>query len=423
MRIERANRLRGVVVTPGDKSISHRALMISALSPGVSTISGISEGHDVLATQDIMQQLGARIERTETLLVEGPRQGLSSSSGVLDCGNSGTTIRLLMGILSGVRGTHHLDGDFSLRTRPMNRVARPLHSMGVQFSADIDSLRAPFALSSSGATEKIVYQLPVPSAQVKSAVLFAGLYADGTTVVNESVKTRSNTEDMLLEAGLDLDIVDVGDGRQISIRPGRPEPRHWDVPQDPSQAAFFVVAALVHPDAELQFSNIYAAPERIGFLHVLERMGARLETVRRGDLIDIVARSSELQSTRIQSSEIPSVDEVPILVVAAAAATGRTEFIDMAELRVKESDRFGNSVALARELGAVVEEDGDSFAVTGVGGGSAFRRVRSAHAGDHRMTMSAAIAGLCGNGSDIAHPESIGSSFPTFFHLLASLSS
>ena len=422
MRLSSTPRLRGVVTTPGDKSISHRALMLSALAKGQSVVKGASSGEDVVATATILQQLGAVISHSGQIEVSGPTDGLRASHATLDCGNSGTTIRLLMGLLAGVAGIHNLDGDSSLRRRPMDRVAYPLELMGMNFSHDSESLYAPFQMTTDGHPLGINYVVPVPSAQVKSAVLLAGLFAESPTTVTESTLTRSNTEEMLIAAGLSLAISVDERGRSILLEPGRPEAREWFVPQDPSQAAFFVVAATIHPDADLEFRSIYAGAERIGFLNVLDRMGANIHRNVSDNILDLRVQSSTLSGTDIHSSEIPSVDEVPILVVAAAAATGTTVFMDMAELRLKESDRFANSVALAQALGAHVEIDRDSFSVTGIGGSRGFLVPSSSHQGDHRMTMATAIAGICGNGADIEYPESTKSSFPNFFELLSSLS-
>ena len=423
MKIDSASRLRGSVVTPGDKSISHRALMISALASGRSVIRGGSRGADVLATMQIMRQLGASIVDGAEIVVEGPQGGLRASNETLDCGNSGTTIRLLMGLLAGVAGTHRLDGDASLRSRPMSRVADPLEMMGVRFAGGPNHLFAPFDMSTDGHPLALNYLIPVPSAQVKSAILFASLAAESVSTVIEKTFTRANTEEMLVDAGISLQVSEHHGERTIRVSPGRPQRNVWQVPQDPSQAAFFVVAALVHPDANLEFTDIYAGAERNGYLDVLTRMGALIERENVGTTVNLRARSSKLQGTTIHSREIPSVDEVPILVVAAAAAEGNTAFMDMGELRIKESDRFANSVALAQSLGAAVEVDGDSFVVSGLGDSRLFQEATSSHPGDHRMTMATAISGVCGNGAKIDFPESVRSSFPTFFELLASLTS
>lgn len=418
-----APRLRGLVITPGDKSISHRALMISALANGKSVIRGSSQGADVLATTSIVSQLGATISGGHETVVFGPPNGLRATPKTLECGNSGTTIRLLMGLLTGVAGTHQFDGDESLRRRPMNRVANPLELMGVKFEGTSGDLFAPFQMFTDGHPRALNYHVPVPSAQVKSAILFAALAASAPTTVVEETLTRANTEEMLVEAGVSLSVSEERGVRTIRVNPGRPQAHEWDIPQDPSQAAFFVVAALIHPDADLEFRNIYGGVERNGYLEVLTRMGARIDRENDKQTLSLRVRSSSLQGTVIHSREIPSVDEVPILVVAAAAAEGMTSFLDMSELRVKESDRFANSVALAQSLGAEVSVDGDSFTIIGMGDSRLFRATASSHAGDHRMTMATAIAGLCGNGAIIEFPESTHSSFPTFFDLVASLAS
>lgn len=421
MKVEAARRIRGIADTPGDKSISHRALLISALAEGTSEISGHSHGEDVVRTKIIMQQLGATITGDSTLTVRGTRKGLSPSDGTLYCGNSGTTMRLLMGLLGGIDGEHLLDGDSSLRQRPMDRVATPLALMGVATYGQGIEQTAPLRICTPGKLEAINYSVPVPSAQVKSALLFAALHAEGVTTISESVRTRTNTEDMLAIAGVEISISNSTKGRSISLTPSRPASHRWAVPQDPSQAAFFLIAGVIHPDAEITVRDVYAAQERTGFLNVLQRMGAAIDVERHGDVFSATSRSSSLTGTTISSAEIPSVDEVPILTVAAAAAAGTTTFLDMAELRIKESNRFQGSIELARSLGAAVDVDGDSFTVTGTGSSQNFQLITGGEAGDHRMTMATAIAGWCGQGAEIQHSDSVLSSFPGFFQLLSSL--
>jgi 3-phosphoshikimate 1-carboxyvinyltransferase len=421
MKVESARRIRGVATTPGDKSISHRTLLISSLAEGTSEIMGLSGGEDVMRTSTIIQQLGAQVAGGSVVQVRGPKE-LTAAQDVLYCGNSGTTMRLLMGLVSGIPGTHRLDGDASLRSRPMDRVANPLSQMGAATFGEGNHITAPLRITSPAKLHPIKYEVPVPSAQVKSALLLAALHAEGISTISEGRRTRTNTEDMLAFAGVQLDTIDTGEARIISLHPSRPQVRKWRVPQDPSQAAFFLVAGIIHPDAEISVEGVYGGRERTGFLSVLQRMGADLVVATTDDTFSAVARSSSLLGTEIPSSEIPSVDEVPILVVAAAAASGTTTFTAMSELRVKESDRFAGSVNLARSLGAKVEVSNDSFAVTGVGTSERFSSAKGGHPGDHRMTMATAIAGWCGNGAEIEYPESVSSSFPDFFQLLTSLS-
>jgi 3-phosphoshikimate 1-carboxyvinyltransferase len=395
--------------------------MLSALAEGRSEIFGISQGDDVYRTREIVTQLGATISDVDgRVVVDGPLS-LRASDRVLDCGNSGTTARLLTGFLGGVKGTHHLDGDNSLRRRPMDRVAQPLHVMGIDIDGQGERCLMPLTLRSVGATKTTTQTTAVASAQVKSALILAALFADAPSVISEITRTRSTTEEMLLDAGIDVRLEDWGDGRRVTVVPGRPAAHTWHVPRDPSQAAFFVVAGLVHRDARLRIPSVHNSEERIGFLSVLKRMGGSITVQPRDHLIDIDVESSSLSATTIHAHEVPSVDEVPILVVAACAADGDTRFVEMGELRLKESDRFAESVGRARSLGCEVSVDGDNFTVRGVGDASLFETVVSDHPGDHRMTMASAVAGVVGNGAVIEAPESVTSSFPDFFSLLTSV--
>lgn len=419
VRLEGVTRLRGVVRVPGDKSASHRALMISALASGTSNLTGLSSGEDVAATARIVAQLGARVEvGRESVAIEGPAGGLRACAEALDCGNSGTSMRLLAGIVAGIAGHHELIGDASLSRRPMDRVARPLRRMGAAIEGHGEAITPPLTITGASRLEAISYDVPVASAQVKSAVLFAGLVADGPTTVRESVRTRSTTEDMLRRAGVFVESANDGDGRVVTIQPGRPEARDWRVPGDPSQAAFFAVLGVVHPDAVIDIEPIDVAPERVGFVEVLVRMGASLTWGEDGSLR---AASSPLEATEIWASEIPSVDEVPALTVAAAAAHGVTAFRGMGELRVKESDRFAGSIALAHALGCLTWSEGDDFFVRGLGDAAHFADLRIAVELDHRMVMAAGVASVAGHGGTILGATSVSSSYPSFFEHLASL--
>jgi 3-phosphoshikimate 1-carboxyvinyltransferase len=408
-----------VVETPGDKSISHRALFISALAAGTSTIRGLSNGEDVARTATIMRQLGASIEvSNDGVMVTGPVEGLHASPETLFCGNSGTTIRLLLGILSGIEGEHHIEGDSSLSRRPMDRVAIPLGLMGIQISGEGEMLTPPLAMGGRKSTKAITYALPRASAQVKSAILLAGLYGDGETIVREAVRTRSNTEEMLEYAGISILSTNQGEGRTVSLTPGRPRARQWNIPGDPSQAAFFVVAGLIHPRGDVQVAGLYDGAERLGYLTVLSRMGGSIERSRSDFGLSLDVSHSPLQGTTIHSTEIPSVDEVPALVVAACAAVGESRFVEMSELRLKESDRFAESVRLAQALGSKVVVEGDDFTVTGQGSASNFLEIEFEAPDDHRMAMASAVAAFCGRGGVIHGTESVETSFPGFFSLL-----
>jgi 3-phosphoshikimate 1-carboxyvinyltransferase len=397
--------------------------MLSALANGASAIEGLSPGLDVAATSTIMVQLGAsRHDEDGTVTIEGPADGLKPSRQELDCANSGTSMRLLTGLVSGVEGVHALVGDESLSKRPMDRVAVPLNLMGASISGQGVQVTAPLRVEGSTSLRAISYDVPVPSAQVKSAILLAGLVASGPTSVHEKLLTRTTTEDMLRRAGLVVRSVLEGDGCTVTLTPARPKPTAWRIPGDPSQAAFFVVLGAIHDCAMLEIKHVDASPQRTGFLNVLQRMGAGVALVEDEGAVTLSIQSSELTGTEIYSHQIPSVDEVPILAVAAAAASGVSAFFDMGELRLKESDRFAGSMELARKLGCRVWEEGDDFFVEGLGSASAFQPF-SVDAGlDHRMVMASAVAGCAGEGCTIGGAETVSSSYPNFFDDLARLS-
>lgn len=396
--------------------------MLSALASGQSTITGLSPGADVLATSAVVQQLGATREDDEGLVrITGPDDGLQASSMPLDCGNSGTTMRLMSGVVSAVAGTHQLVGDESLSLRPMNRVALPLGLMGARVSGHGPLVTPPLKVEGTEKLRGIEYRVPVASAQVKSAILLAGLSARGDTTVDEDVRTRRTTEDMLGAAGVVLDVKGVGEGRRVTLSPSRPRRHDWYVPGDPSQAAFFAVLGAIHPDATLEVLSVEASPERVGFVGVLARMGADVRLVDNGQFHVLRSRTSELQATEIHAREIPSLDEVPVLTVAACAATGVSVFRAMGELRLKESNRFSASMALAQSLGCRVWSDGEDFFVEGLTSAEHFLDFTIATNLDHRMVMASAVAGCAGKGCTIEGASTVSTSYPHFFRDLALL--
>ena len=413
--------LRGAVRVPGDKSASHRAVLISAMADGESTIEGLSTGDDVQRTLSIVEALGASISTLDgKLSILGPHEGLVAATHPLDCGNSGTAMRLLAGVLTGVPGTHELVGDESLMKRPMGRVIDPLRSMGAEISGAANDL-PPVAIVGGSTLAGIDYQVPTPSAQVKSAVLFAGLKAVGTTTVHEAIRTRKTTENMLTEALVSVTSKDEGVGRVVSLQPGRPMPRHWHIPGDPSQAAFFAVLGLIHPNASIGVVKLLDEDERTGYIGVLQRMGGLISQKVKDAHPALQIRSSRLLATEIFAAEIPSVDEVPVLTIAAAAATGVTAFRDMSELRIKESDRFAGSMMLASSVGCEVWSEGDDFFVRGLGSATNFVHFAVDGGLDHRIVMAAAVAATAGRGGVIANWETVESSYPQFFDDLSSI--
>jgi 3-phosphoshikimate 1-carboxyvinyltransferase len=330
-------------------------------------------------------------------------------------------MRLLAGVVSAVPGSHVLVGDDSLSRRPMDRVAQPLMLMGSVVVGQGPRVTAPLQVTGSSDLHGIEYHVPMASAQVKSAVLLAGLAATGTTTIVEDLRTRSTTEDMLVAAGLDLVSVDWNEGRKVTLQPGRPVAGHWRVPGDPSQAAFFAVLGAIHPDAVIEVVDVDGARERTGYVEVLRRMGADLSSRANGQTVTFEVRSSALHATEIFAEEVPSVDEVPVLAVAAAAAEGVSAFRNMGELRLKESDRFEGSMSLASSLGCRVWSEGDDFFIEGLSNAGAFRAFEIDAGLDHRMVMSSAVAGSAGAGCAIGGAETVASSYPHFFHDLAAL--
>jgi 3-phosphoshikimate 1-carboxyvinyltransferase len=385
---------RGEVRTPGEKSISHRAVLLGALAEGTSVVRGLSDGADVAASLAAVEAMGAGVERREdgAVVVHGGRARLRRPAGALDCGNSGTSIRLLAGLVAGFDWETELVGDESLSARPMDRVAEPLGLMGAQVRGRGQRCLPPLHVH-GGALEGIDWTSKMASAQVKSAILLAGLSARGATVVRESVTTRTPTEDMLAEAGADITVEPWGEGRVVTVRASALKPVDRTVPGDPSAAAFFVVAGCLVPDSAVDVVDVYGGPARLGFVSVLQRMGADV-TLLPGDTgtVTIRAATAPLRATEVEAREIPSLDEIPILAVAAAVAEGTTVFTDVGELRVKEVDRMTAVADLVAAFGATASVEGDTLAVTGVGG--PLRGARFDSRGDHRMAMAAAVAGL-----------------------------
>jgi 3-phosphoshikimate 1-carboxyvinyltransferase len=418
-----ATSVHGALRPPGDKSVSHRAVLLAALAEGRSSILGCSDGEDVAATIACVRALGADVRRLEdgTLLVDGGRGRLHEGADPLECGNSGTTMRLLCGLVATVPGTHHLDGDGSLRRRPMDRVARPLEAMGALVSGHGERRTPPLEVRGQP-LRAIRYELPVASAQVKSSILLAALAADGPTVVIEPVRTRAHTEAMLARAKARIEVALRPDGRHTTLWPSAIAPVDWRVPADPSQAAFFVVAALLAEHGELRIEGIDLSEERVGYLQVLEAMGGHVvRQPGRGGVGDVRTSSSTLTGTLVAASTVPSLDEVPILAVAAAAASGTTRFHEVDELRVKETDRLAATLRLLEALGATAAVVGDALVVDGLGTARSFLRVEFDAQGDHRMAMAAAVAATVGSGGVVAGFAGVATSYPGFLADLASL--
>ncbi len=424
--------LRGTLKVPGDKSISHRALMLSALAVGTSNISGLLEGEDVLATAAAMRAMGAHIERNGEGIwtVHGVGVGgLMQPSGALDMGNSGTSTRLLMGLVASHRLTATFIGDASLSKRPMGRVIDPLSQMGAEFTASPGGM-LPLMVRGLVPAIPISYRLPVASAQVKSAVLLAGLNIAGITEVIEPVPTRDHSERMLRGFGADLTVdVDTDGVRHIRLM-GEAElqPQQIEVPGDPSSAAFFVVAALITPGSEVTVTHVGMNPTRTGIYKMLQAMGADLtysneREVGGEPVADITARHSVLRGIDVPPEVAPSmIDEFPVFFVAASMAQGRTTTSGLDELRVKESDRLALMATGLKAIGAQVEEREDGLIINGSGGEPLEGGATVTSALDHRIAMSFAVAGQnCYHAVTVDDVSPIATSFPTFEDILKNL--
>jgi 3-phosphoshikimate 1-carboxyvinyltransferase len=408
---------RGTVRTPGEKSISHRSVLFGALAEGTSVIRGLSDGADVAASLAAMVAMGAGAERHDdgTVVMHGGRARLHRPDGPLDCGNSGTSMRLLVGLVAGFDWETELIGDESLSSRPMDRVAEPLGLMGATVAGQGARCLPPVRVR-GGSLHGIDWTSKVVSAQVKSAILLAGLSAEGTTTVREAVTTRTHTEQMLTEAGADLTVEPWGEGRIVRVRASSLKPVDRTVPGDPSASAFFAVAGCVVPGSAVDIADVYDGPARLGYLDVLRRMGAAITLVPgEPGTTTIRTTAGPLKATEVRASEIPSLDEVPALAVAAAVAQGTTRFTDVGELRVKEVDRLVAVAAMVEAFGAQASIEGDTLAITGVGGPLQGGRFDSR--GDHRMAMAAAVAALAsrpGERSLITGFGAVETSYPTF---------
>jgi 3-phosphoshikimate 1-carboxyvinyltransferase len=416
-------RLAGRIRVPGDKSISHRAALLGSLATGVTEVRGFLEAQDCGRTLVAMQALGAEVTRKapgEYRIVGVGRTGLEEPADVLDCGNSGTTARLLLGVLAGQPFTTILNGDESLRSRPMARVAEPLGAMGAAFLGRMQSSRLPLAVRGARPLRAMAYTTPVASAQVKSAVLLAGLFADGPVSVTEPAQSRDHSERMLRQFGAVL----TAEGRTVTVTPGDLSGAAVDVPGDISSAAFFLVAGAVVGDASVTVEDVGVNPTRTGLLDALGAMRAAMTEHDRRDTPEPVATltvaSSRLAATEIAGALVPRlIDEIPALAVAAAVADGTTRIRDAAELRVKESDRIR---ALARELGAMgvtIAEKPDGLDIEGR---AHLSGARVASGGDHRLAMALAVAGLVADGETVVDDVAcIATSFPTFVDTMNTL--
>jgi 3-phosphoshikimate 1-carboxyvinyltransferase len=434
MRVAPAARLRGELQLPGDKSISHRALMLALLATGESVVSGAGDGADVRSTAAIAGALGAVIERRPgragnvDYRVRSPgADGLRTPRASLDCGNSGTSLRLFAGLLAGRPLTATLDGDASLRGRPVARIIEPLRSMGATLHGDREDSRPPVIVTGRSPLRAIDWTTPVPSAQVKSAILLAGLSADGTTRVREAVATRDHTERMLRARGVTVrSLPGPAGGMTIEIEGGASvQAIDEQVPGDPSAATFWLVAAAIHPDAELQLLDVGVNPTRRAAIDLLRAMGASIEEIGPTDPDGVTMADGEpVASLRVRSSRLTSIevapsdsaraiDEIPALCLAASQARGRTVIRGAGELRNKESDRIAGTVEGLRALGVRIAATGDDLIIDGpnrLAGAAVDSR------DDHRLAMTFAVAALAAEGATTVHgAPCVAISYPAFF--------
>ena len=419
--------LIGTVRAPGDKSISHRAMILGAMAAGTTTVEGLLEGADVLATAQAMRGFGARVEHEGVgrWRIEG-KGGFSEPADVIDCGNAGTGVRLIMGAAAGFSLCATFTGDSSLRSRPMSRVLDPLARMGATWLGR-DKGRLPLTLK-GGNLRGLSYRLPMASAQVKSAVLLAGLHAEGGVEVIEPEATRDHTERMLRAFGAEVIVEDRDGVRHIRLPEGQKlTGTHVAVPGDPSSAAFPLVAGLIVPGSEVAVEGVMLNPLRTGLFTTLQEMGADLtiSNVRMSsgeDVGDITARYSQLKGVVVPPERAPAmIDEYPILAVAAAFAQGETVMRGVGEMRVKESDRISLTANGLKACGVQVVEEPEGFVVTGTGQAPRGGGTVTTH-GDHRIAMSHLILGLAAQqGVAVDEPGMIATSFPGFAEMMRGL--
>lgn len=427
---KKATSLQGTLRVPGDKSISHRALMLGGIAIGETMISGLLEGEDVLCTAEAMRAMGATVSQDDDGLwrIFGVGlNGLKNPARDLDMGNSGTSTRLLMGLIGGAGVTATFTGDASLSKRPMKRVMTPLELMGIGFESNDGKL--PLTIKGTEDTVAIEYKLPVASAQVKSAILLAGLNARGRTTVIEETPTRDHTENMLRHFGIDVEVKDLGNGAQFISVTGEKDLQGCavDVPGDPSSAAFPAVAALLNPNSDIHISGVNINERRMGVYQTLQEMGANIvfqhRRIEAGEPVSSVAvRGSALKGVDVPAARVPSmIDEIPVLAVAASCASGTTRLTGLEELRVKESDRLLMMYEGLRACGVDCEMGESSLTIHGTGkppkGGATIQTAL-----DHRIAMSFLVLGSVSDEPvtvDDAAP--IKTSFPNFVELMNDL--
>ena len=420
--IQKGNGLKGEISVPGDKSISHRAIMLASLANGNSEISGFLEGEDCLATIEVFKNMGVNISKNEEkFVVEGRGlHGLASPSSPLDFRNSGTSVRLCSGVLAAQQFSSILLGDSSLSSRPMTRITEPLELMGAN-TISTEEGTLPIRIEPVESLKSIKYSLPVASAQVKSCILFAGLYSKGITEIEEKVTTRDHTERMLNQFGIPIDISQSKAAK--IIRMSRVEvinPSNIYICGDFSSASFFILAALITPNSELLLKNVGVNPTRIGFLHALKHMGANIELQNEIDSFeptaDILVKTSNLQGITLNTNLVANmIDEMPAFFIAASLAEGTTKVKDAKELRTKESDRLQSMSEVLDSFGVKFQLKDDGIIINGLGKEGTFKASEINSFGDHRIAMASSIGSLRADGeSTIIDCLNVNTSFPNF---------
>ncbi len=426
LRISKKNKLKGKIKVPGDKSISHRSIIINSLAKGKSVIKGFLESEDCLHTLNAFRQMGVEIEKKEAgnYIINGNGlNNLHEPDKIINCGNSGTSMRLLSGVLSGQNFYAVLNGDDSLRNRPMKRIIEPLRKMGADIWGRDKNNKAPLSINGKNLSG-INYNLPVASAQVKSAILLAGLYTKEELIIKEPGVSRDHTERFLLNCGININI----NNRTIKLKKGKKilNPLDMQIPGDISSASFFIAAGLIIPDSEILIKDIGVNPTRSGIIDLIKKMNGKIELLNyrnnNGEPIaDILVRHSKLKANTIEKDIIPRlIDEIPIISIIASQAEGKTIIKDAEELRVKETDRIKAIVCELKKMGVNIEERKDGLIINGpskLKGG-----VKINTYGDHRIAMSFIIAALIANGETIIKNTScINTSFPGFMKIINSL--
>ena len=421
-RVKAGSKLTGEVQLPGDKSISHRSIMCAALAEGTSVINGFLNGEDCLATLDAFSKMGVSIDRTDNkVVVQGVGlRGLKKPDSDLYLGNSGTSMRLMSGILAGQNFSTVLTGDRSLSARPMERVVTPLNLMGSNISTNLEG-KPPIGIQPSPGLNSLSYDLPIASAQIKSCLMFAGLYANGPVTVTEHLRTRNHTELMFQEFGIEVEVNESSKARKITVIP----PKSFlatdiNVPADFSSASFFILAALITPESELLIKNVGINKTRIGFLHALRHMGANIELQNEINSLeptaDILVKTSDLKGISLNTALVANmIDEMPAFFIAAALAEGITKIKDVKELRAKESDRLQAMSEALESFGVKFHLNGDGIVINGLGKDGVFKASKISSHGDHRIAMASSIASLRAEGeTTIIDCHNVNTSFPNF---------